>query len=234
MSCSNLFSAGIYPVLDAEWLQRHLREERWPVHARIRLAMDMEVAGIGVIQLRCKNGPEPCRRFIERWIPVLRGEMDRVRVIINDHPALVMEWGADGVHVGQEDVSVAECRALLGHERVIGLSTHNRSEIMDSQAMAIDYIGFGPIFSTDTKPDARPPMGLGGLAMAVAERVRPVVAIGGIQPEHLVDIAASGAAAAAMISGLWGGGGRFLIGQCMRAFALGREKGVTFGDDEGI
>ncbi|MBF0147455.1 MAG: thiamine phosphate synthase [Magnetococcales bacterium] len=223
MTGSDLFSSGIYPILDAGWLQRHLHEETWPASERVRLVRDMEIAGIRLVQLRCKDSRLRCRGFFERWIDLMRGEMEQVRIVLNDHLDLVTELGADGVHVGQEDMTVAECRAVLGSDHLIGLSTHNRLEIVDSLAMAVDYVGFGPLFKTDSKPDARAPCGLEGLAAAVVESGKPVVAIGGIQPEHLAAIAASGARAAAMISGLWGTGGRFMVGHCIREFARGKD-----------
>ncbi|MBF0418826.1 MAG: thiamine phosphate synthase [Magnetococcales bacterium] len=217
------FLAGIYPILDAAWLQQHLREEDWPVAERIRLVRDMENAGIRLLQLRCKNSLDQATAFFERWLKVLRSEMEQVRVILNDHVSLALKLQADGVHVGQDDTPIAECRALLGPDLLIGLSTHNRAEVEDSLATSADYIGFGPLFQTSSKPDAQIPSGLDGLKIACRFGQKPIVAIGGIQPEHLSRIAFCGAHAAAMISGLWGTNGRFLIGQCVREFARGLE-----------
>lgn len=218
------FLAGIYPILDATWLQHHLQEETWPVAERIRLARDMDNAGIRLIQLRCKSSLDQATAFFARWMKVLRSEMQHVRVILNDHVSLALKLQADGVHVGRDDTPITECRALLGPHLLIGLSTHNRAEVEDSLATSADYIGFGPLFQTSSKPDAQSPSGLEGLKIATQYGQKPVVAIGGIQPEHLGSIALCGAHAAAMISGLWGTNGRFLVGQCVREFARGLEK----------
>lgn len=215
------FPSGIYPILDALWLQQHLKEETWPNSERIRLVRDMESAGIQFIQLRCKQSADRCKLFFARWLKVIRDEMKLARVIVNDHLHLAIGLNADGVHVGQEDTAVTECRTLLGSNRIIGLSTHNLLEIENSLATSVDYIGFGPIFTTQSKTDTKPICGLDNLAKAVRESQKPIVAIGGIGPEHLTHIAVSGAYAAAMISGLWGPGGRFLVGHCVREFARG-------------
>ncbi|MBF0132403.1 MAG: thiamine phosphate synthase [Magnetococcales bacterium] len=215
------FPSGIYPILDATWLGQNLSEASWPNRERIRLVRDMESAGIRFIQLRCKHPADLCRPFFARWLHAIRDEMELARIIINDHVHLAMELNADGVHVGQDDTAVTECRALLGTDRILGLSTHNLSEIEDSLATSADYIGFGPIFATQSKTDTKPVCGLDHLAEAVRKSQKPLVAIGGIGPENLYDIAVCGARAAAMISGLWGPGGRFLGGHCVREFARG-------------
>ncbi|HAT50627.1 MAG: thiamine phosphate synthase [Nitrospirae bacterium] len=215
------FPSGIYPILDATWLQQNLNEESWPDNERIRLVRDMENAGIQSVQLRCKHSADRCRPFFTRWLRVIRDEMELARVIINDHLRLAIELNADGVHVGQDDTAVTECRALLGSHRMIGLSTHNLVEIEDSLATSVDYVGFGPLFATQSKADTKPVCGLDSLAEAVRKSQKPLVAIGGIGPENLYDIAMCGARAAAMISGLWGPGGRFLGGHCVREFTRG-------------
>ncbi|HIJ82832.1 MAG TPA: thiamine phosphate synthase, partial [Magnetococcales bacterium] len=87
----------------------------------------------------------------------------------------------------------------------------------------VDYIGFGPLFKTNSKPDTQPLCGLEGLQTAVGYSQKPVVAIGGVQPENLFDIACRGVHAVAMISGLWGTGGRFLVGHCVREFDRGQK-----------
>lgn len=122
-----------------------------------------------------------------------------VLLIINDRPDLVAAAGADGVHVGQDDVSVAEARALVGPERLVGLSTHTPSEV--DRAAGADYIGVGPVYSTPTKP-GRPPVGL-DLVRYASEHARvPFFAIGGITPGNLATVRAAGAERIAVVRAL--------------------------------
>lgn len=123
-------------------------------------------------------------------------------LFINDRPDVARLCGADGVHLGQEDLPLAEARAIVGPEMIIGISTHSDEEI--DAAQAADYIGFGPIFSTQSKPGAvlPPPHGIEGLCRAVRRSRIPVVAIGGITAANAAQVAATGARCAAAIAEL--------------------------------
>lgn len=223
MTLSRPLPSGIYPILDAAWLHRYLQEETWSSGDRVRLARELDTAFIRQVQLRCKDSAEHCRKFFARWIEVLRSEAAVVQVIINDHLQLTRELGADGIHVGQDDTPVAQCRTFLGPRPIIGLSTHHQTEVQSAAATVADYIGFGPIFETHSKPDTEPVCGLSTLKAAVQNSPKPVVAIGGIHLDNLFSVALHGAHAAAIISGLWDQKGVFIVGSCTQEFAKGVE-----------
>ena len=123
-------------------------------------------------------------------------------LFINDRPDVARLCGADGVHLGQEDLPLAEARAIVGPGMIIGISTHSDAEI--DAAQDADYIGFGPIFTTQSKPGAALPRphGIEGLRRAVRRSRVPVVAIGGITAANAGEVAAAGAHCAAAIAEL--------------------------------
>lgn len=123
------------------------------------------------------------------------------RLIINDHTKVANTIGADGVHLGQDDGSVDEARALLGPNALIGLSTHSLEQVR--LAKNVDYIGFGPVFETTTKVAAGPPRGLVDLRAAVSESAVPVIAIGGITGKNLSAVRATGTHGWAIFSDLY-------------------------------
>lgn len=110
---------------------------------------------------------------------------------------------ADGVHLGQSDIPLSEARKLLGEEKIIGLSTHNVTEALEAKELSADYISFGPIFKTSTKKDAHSPRGLDSLSEVTGTLNKdklPIVAIGGITKENVVQVLAAGASMTALIS----------------------------------
>jgi len=120
--------------------------------------------------------------------------------IVNDRCDVALAVGADGVHLGQEDLPLAEARAIVGQNVLIGVSTHNLAQALEAQAGGADYIGFGPIFPTMTKGNPDPVVGLEGLR-EVRARVRiPIVAIGGITAKNAADVVAAGADGVAVLS----------------------------------
>jgi thiamine-phosphate pyrophosphorylase len=136
---------------------------------------------VDIVQLREKNLGE--QELLER----ARSARELCRrlgalLIVNDYPLLAREAGADGVHVGQDDMPVAEVRRLVGPEMLIGLSTHARQEI--DAAGGADYIGVGPVHETPTKP-GRPAVGLGLVRYATAHAGVPFFAIGGLDAANL-------------------------------------------------
>jgi len=164
----------------------------------LRMTRQMLEGGVGMIQLRAKSQDLATIRSIAlQAAPVCRDA--GVPFLLNDHPQLVAETGADGVHVGQDDLPVAEVRAMLGPGAIIGLSTHSVAQAVDSRGA--DYIGFGPLFATPTKPDYKP-VGLQDVA-DVHRRVQvPVFCIGGIKLDNLGEILAAGAQRAVIVSGI--------------------------------
>lgn len=125
-----------------------------------------------------------------------------VPLIINDRADVALAVGADGVHVGQRDMAVGDVRALVGSELIVGLSISSLAELERSAALleAVDYLGVGPIFATQTKADAAPPIGAAGLADVVARTRLPVVAIGGITRANAAQTIRAGAQGVAVVS----------------------------------
>jgi thiamine-phosphate pyrophosphorylase len=121
--------------------------------------------GVDIVQIRDKNASD--RQIIDSAIKLkeLLSKFD-VPLIVNDRPDLALEADADGVHVGQDDVSVGICRRILGNDKIVGLSTHNKDELDRSLTLYVDYISVGPIYSTPTKK-GRTPTGLEYLDYAV-------------------------------------------------------------------
>lgn len=118
--------------------------------------------------------------------------------IVNDYPDVAAQSGADGVHLGQDDISVADARSILGPDKIVGQSTHSPDEALQAEAFGVDYIGYGPVFATPTKPDYRAvsPDSI----PAVAEKVSiPFFAIGGIDRSNLREIWKKGARRIAVV-----------------------------------
>ena len=160
--------------------------------------------GAAVVQLRLKQaGAGELVRVAREARKLCAG---RALLIINDRPDVARIAEADGVHLGQADLPPAAAREILGPRAVIGVSTHSDAEI-DGAQMA-DYIGFGPVFATASKPGAPlpPPHGIEGLRRAVQRSKVPVVAIGGITWTNAGEIAGAGARCAAAIAELCNAG----------------------------
>lgn len=145
--------------------------------------------GVDVFQLRVKGAGDD---EVVREAAVARELCSRARVpfILNDRPDLVEAAGADGVHVGQDDVPVPEARAIVGERGIVGLSTH--SEAQADAARGVDYFAVGPVHATPTKED-RPAIGLGPVRHAAATARLPWFAIGGIDAETLPAVLDAGA-----------------------------------------
>ena len=156
------------------------------------------LAGVDLVQLRMKDASD--QEIIqtgERFRKVC-GEHG-VLLILNDRPDLATAVGADGVHVGQDDMAVVAARAAVGPELLIGLSTHSPDQI--DQAAGVDYIGVGPVFETPTKP-GRQAVGLELVTYAAARAAAPFFAIGGIGPENVAAVRAAGARRVAVVRAL--------------------------------
>ena len=156
-------------------------------------------AGARVLQVRIKpRGPAIDTYDIVRIARMARRICDEAgaQLVVNDRVDIAMAVRADGVHLGQTDLPIADARRIAGDRLFIGLSTHDLSQVRAAVAAGADYLGFGPVYETATKMNPDPVQGLDALraAVAVAGRV-PVVAIGGVTPEHAKAIYAAGAAA---------------------------------------
>ena len=158
--------------------------------------------GAAVIQLRAKGAG--ARDLLETARALSAKCKGRAAFIMNDRPDIARLSGADGVHLGQDDLPVAAARAILLPGALVGVSTHSEDEIDRALLAGADYLGFGPVFATASKETALPPPhGIAGLARAVARaRGVPVVAIGGITSASVREVAATGARCAAAIAEL--------------------------------
>lgn len=163
-------------------------------------ALAMLEGGVQLLQLRAKGTTKSDIPAIARPLSALCRE-HAVPFILNDHPDLVEECGADGAHVGQDDMSVAEARRLAGPGKIIGLSTHSPTQARAAVEQSPDYIGFGPLFATPTKPDYKP-IGTSDI-QAVHDCVDlPIFCIGGIKRENLPDVLTQGARRVVIVSGI--------------------------------
>ena len=154
------------------------------------------------MQIREKRMPS--RDFCEAARAGLKTARERnVLVLINDRVDIAIVCDADGVHLGQEDLPPEHARRLLGNDAIIGYSTHTMEQAKAAIRLPVDYIAFGPIFSTSTKERADPVVGLGLLAevRALAGKI-PVVAIGGIDKTNITSVVDAGADSAAVIGSL--------------------------------
>lgn len=124
-------------------------------------------------------------------------------LIINDRVDIAMAADADGVHLGQDDLTVAEARALLGPNKIIGISTHSVEQVEAALVTSANYIAVGPIFPTSTKANPDPVVGLDLLRRARTLTSLPLVAIGGITLETARDVVVAGANTVAVISALY-------------------------------
>jgi thiamine-phosphate pyrophosphorylase len=147
--------------------------------------------GVDIVQLREK---ELGRDEIERSARTFRRLCDTFSAlfIVNDDPWLARTCGADGVHVGQDDVAASEARELLGPESIVGLSTHSEEQLAASAEEPVDYVSVGPVWETPTK-EGRPGVGLGLVEHAAANSPHPFFAIGGIDAANAPEVAAAGA-----------------------------------------
>jgi thiamine-phosphate pyrophosphorylase len=176
--------------------------------ARLYLVIDADAAervvpaalegGVDIVQLRDKSAPDG--RLVEagRRLRSLCDEHGAL-LIVNDRPDLALECGADGVHVGQDDMPAEQARAIVGHDLIVGISTHSPEQIEAALDSTADYLGVGPVHSTPTKP-GREPVGL-ELVRYAAEHasVKPWFAIGGIDAGNARAVAEAGAARIAVV-----------------------------------
>ena len=186
---------GFYAVLDR------------PDWQLARQLVSPDQAGAGIVQLRLKLGERTLSvREILSIAKTLRAltYTTHTLMIVNDRIDIALAVGADGVHLGQADVPIGPARRIARQAGrsafLIGCSTHNEKQVEHAVAQGADYVGFGPIYATQTKRDADAVVGLDGLSRAVKRAGSvPVVAIGGITPARASQVAASGAHAACCI-----------------------------------
>ena len=178
----------VYPITDVQLSGLSHAEQ-------VRL---LSLGGASLIQLREKGMPA-----LEFYEQVKAAQQHGVQLIINDRVDIALAVAAAGVHLGQDDLPPDAARKLLGPRAIIGYSTHNVDQAIRAAKLPIDYLAVGPIFSTSTKTDTAPVVGLEGLT-AVRQAIGefPLVAIGGITHENARDVIDAGADSVAVISAL--------------------------------
>ena len=154
--------------------------------------------GIDILQLRAKGHPES---DVIRWGKAMHAATKAagVPLVINDHPRVAAEIGSEGVHVGQDDDAVAKARAIVGDRCFVGKSTHSLAQAVAAQAEGADYIGFGPLYATGTKPDYVP-IGLADIAEVHRLVQLPIFCIGGVNADRLDEVLAAGARRVVVVS----------------------------------
>jgi thiamine-phosphate pyrophosphorylase len=184
--------AGVYALVDDD--------PRWRNDPRAQLAGAL-AGGATAIQLRSKHGGDGAALAFAREA-VARARGAGALSFVNDRFDLALLAGADGVHLGQEDLAPEQVPADARARLLIGLSTHTLEQVRESRMRPVDYVAFGPIFGTRSKDSAYAPRGLALLREAVALAGRPLVAIGGIGAEQAAAVRAAGAVAVAVISAI--------------------------------
>ncbi len=163
-----------------------------------RITAALCTGGIDLLQLRAKKAsPQQVEHLARRMQTVLR-DYD-VPLIINDHLAVAAQIGSEGVHVGQDDDAITRARQITGAACIIGKSTHSLAQAIAAQAEGADYIGFGPLYATGTKPDYTP-IGLADIAEAHRQVNLPIYCIGGVNAARLDEILTAGAQRIVVVS----------------------------------
>jgi thiamine-phosphate pyrophosphorylase len=156
--------------------------------------------GIDLLQLRAKGVPiDEVRRIAQVMVAITQPA--GVPFILNDYPRLLADVPAEGCHLGQEDGSIADARRVAGRRIIVGRSTHSIEQAITAEKEGADYIGYGPLFPTPTKPDAVA-VGLSGLRKLHAQVRIPIFCIGGIKESNLRKVTEAGAERVCIVSDL--------------------------------
>lgn len=198
----------LYAVTDRAWLAGRTLEDT---------VRELLAAGVTCVQLREKHAPDAERRALARALKPVCAAFG-APLLINDDVALAKAVDADGVHVGQSDMAVAEARRILGPDKIIGASAHNVAEALEAQRQGADYLGCGAVFGTATKAD---------VTVLAREELRrictavdiPVVAIGGISAQNAPLLAGTGIAGLAVVSALFAAPDKTAAARQLRALA---------------
>jgi thiamine-phosphate pyrophosphorylase len=179
----------LYVILDASLLKQSEKES----------AEKLVAAGVQLLQYRNKKAS--ARELLEKSRGIAELVCPQgVTFLVNDRPDVAYLAGASGVHVGQHDLGVEQARAVIGKDKLVGVSTHNLEQFSAAMATSADYVAVGPIFETRTKDNPDPVVGAELVRRARAGTDKPIVAIGGITLERVGEIIAAGADSVAVIS----------------------------------
>lgn len=187
---------GIYGITAEKFSLGRTNEE---------VVREMIRGGIAIVQYREKRPDKSHRQMLAECRRIR--ELTRaagVPFIVNDYVDIALLVDADGVHVGQDDLPVQAVRRLIGPHKLIGLSTHSPEHIQQAEAEGADYIGVGPVFSTQTKADVVDAVGFDYLAYAVQNSRLPIAAIGGIKAHNIAQVAQHGARTICLVTEIVG------------------------------
>lgn len=187
----NLNDCRLYGILDLSYIAAGDAE---------RVVAAMIEGGVDLIQLRAKKSSAVEIVDLARKLHAMTSAAG-VPLIVNDQAAVAAQVLVEGVHVGQDDDAIVIAREKAGRKILVGKSTHSLEQAVAAEKEGADYIGFGPIFATPTKPDYKP-IGMGNIKRIHAEVTRPIFCIGGIKIDNLGEVLAAGAKRVAIVSGL--------------------------------
>jgi len=186
-----------YPILDSGCYPDS--------EALLKAAEQLVAAGGRILQYRNKSG-DAARMVIDarelRQRVLYSGSGDSVILIMNDRADLCLAADFEGVHVGQDDLSPASARKIVGPNRWLGVSTHNPAQVIEADKTSADYVAIGPVFGTVSKANPDPIVGLEGVREARKLTTKPLVAIGGITRSNCAEVIEAGADSVAVISDL--------------------------------
>jgi thiamine-phosphate pyrophosphorylase len=183
-------SSSLYVIIDPELCAG--RDPLWVAERAL-------YGGCAVLQLRCKAQSDARSLVLARALRALT-RRHGVPFWVNDRADLALLAEADGLHLGQDDLPPAEIRRLVGADMKLGLSTHSLAQAQAAAALAVDLLGFGPLFTTSSKANPAPVVGPQGLAQALNVIPKPLVAIGGINRDNIAAVASLSPAYVAVIS----------------------------------
>ena len=182
----------VYAILDAAFFSNS--------DAFLAAAQELAAGGVNLLQYRNKSGNG--RQMLEQARQLKYRLGDSVKLIMNDRADLCLAAEFDGIHLGQDDLSPEGARKVIGESLWLGVSTHNPKEVTEADKTSADYIAIGPVFSTASKANPDPVIGVDGVRQARALTRKPLVAIGGITRANCRSVIEAGADSVAVISDL--------------------------------
>ncbi|MBM9613963.1 thiamine phosphate synthase [Desulfobulbus rhabdoformis] len=195
-SSKPVFPRGIYGITAEKFSKGR---------SNIEVAREMIKGGIPILQYREKRPQKSFAQMLCECQELRRMTKEAgVIFIVNDYVDIAQLVDADGVHVGQDDFPVSQVRQLIGPDKLIGLSTHDPDQAQAALAAGADYIGVGPLYSTQTKDDVCAAVGLEYLEYAVQHAPLPFVAIGGIKEHNIQDVLSRGATTVCLVTEIVG------------------------------
>jgi thiamine-phosphate pyrophosphorylase len=182
----------LYAILDTSYFHDS--------QALFSTAEELLAGGVRLLQYRNKSGN--AREMLEQAQQLKRRLGASIKLIMDDRADLCLAAGFDGVHVGQDDLSPAGARKVIGEKLWLGVSTHNPKQVAEANETSANYIAIGPVFSTSSKGNPDPVIGIEGVRNARALTQKPLVAIGGINRANCRSVIEAGADSVAVISDL--------------------------------